>query len=84
MNYNTAVKRQPMSFRGGATGFREQGVGTAFLEHLLCAEHYVRCFVSFGIKRTIGPGRYSERRGTDEKIDQRVMESLCLHRGHGG
>lgn len=68
-----------MSFRGGATGFREQGVGTAFLEHLLCAEHYVRCFVSFGIKRTIGPGRYSERRGTDEKIDQRESWSHSVY-----
>lgn len=57
VKYHRDPKGNPHHQEVCCTKSGEQGMDIAFLEHLLCAKHYVRCFVSFGLKRIAEPRR---------------------------
>lgn len=64
-----------------STKFREQGMAIAFLEHLLDAEHCVRCFVSFGLKRITEPRQHYDPHVTDGKNGPKSSWSPDLYLG---
>lgn len=71
----------PCLQEGGSKMFTECGMGTAFLEPILCIKKYVRCFVSLGLKRIVEPGMYSDSQAGDEKLGQRESQSPHLSLG---